>query len=1067
MKSPSFLFAKKPGIALGLAGLLALQGLALDAGNAYAGHAPVSSMAKTNALAAKSKLAVSAGIQQPAGSSDLALQVGMTLNGDGSTCGTATSLVANVGDSIDFCYTVTNNSATAMAYSTLDDSVDGNIFTNQPTAIAAGGSYVYHRNVVATQSQTHAATWTSRDLLPGYTPNDTGPSAFVDVSASGTALGFAASSGDDEIVGVTMPFSFSFYGASSDQLCVSNNGLIFFGVGDPCPTGGSTIPWFGNAELPAASLPNPAILPYWDDFGNGPGDVFYATQGTAPSRKFIVQWNNIQHYSSSPHGAVFEVIFDEAASTIAFEYSIASFGTATYDNGLSATVGLQSDASLANQYSFNTASLSDGKSIVWTSGTATVLTASASTDLDVGAPVIGVTPASIEGSASSGSTTPVTDTLVIANTGDRDLDWSIGEAPGDAQAHFPRSARHVVHKFDPFASAKIDPASLEATAKLRALGAMNRGIGPLGTSGVPAYAFGGWTHSGDYLSIDMAAPSAFDVIASGAPSVYAASFVDNDFSKEYVIDDGGSFGTIDTATGVITTIGPVTGASAGTFLSMRWDSSNGKLYALGDDAHLYTINKDTGAAADVAAISGPDLNPSALIVNFAISPDGLMYGIDIADDVLLAIDKDTGSASVIGPTGINANYAQGMDFDPSTGILYWAGYQGSGVSNIYTVDLTTGAATAIGPVYDGAELFGLAIAIPSGACSQPQDVPWLSVSPATGTTEPGDSSNVTVTMNPSGLSDGFYAANVCVASNDPAHRTTSVPVEFTVGNVAPAATVDPTSLAFSVEAGQGDSASLGVSNTGTVGSHLTFMVTEAESDCASPSDVGWLSASPTSGNVSVGSPATIDVAVDSSSLDVGTQSAVLCLATNDPAQATISVPVTLTVTPTDLIFKDGFDGAGNPNVYDSGVINLSVPNTFDGIYINWSDGSTCTDGSCGGNFNPYMLIPSQGGNNDLRFFWPNASGGNEGGVGDGDLVYSVLHSGDEIGPDSSFTIAGGSGDTTAWMAGVTDGYLGFKFECDVGVCYGYAKLTTTAPLGFPATIVEYWYDMTGAAITIP
>ena len=46
----------------------------------------------------------------------------MTLNGDGSTCGTDTSLVANVGDTIDFCYTVTNNSTTAMAFSTLDDS---------------------------------------------------------------------------------------------------------------------------------------------------------------------------------------------------------------------------------------------------------------------------------------------------------------------------------------------------------------------------------------------------------------------------------------------------------------------------------------------------------------------------------------------------------------------------------------------------------------------------------------------------------------------------------------------------------------------------------------------------------------------------------------------------------------------------------------------------------------------------------------------------------------------------------------------------------------------------------
>ena len=53
-------------------------------------------------------------------------------------------------------------------------------------------------------------------------------------------------------------------------------------------------------------------------------------------------------------------------------------------------------------------------------------------------------------------------------------------------------------------------------------------------------------------------------------------------------------------------------------------------------------------------------------------------------------------------------------------------------------------------------------------------------------------------------------------------------------------------------------------------------------------------------------------------------------------------------------------------------------------------------------------------------------------------------------------------------AGNTTGYLGFSFMNGIATTnYGYAKFTTTAPSGYPADLVEYWYDNTGAAITIP
>ena len=68
-----------------------------------------------------------------------------------------------------------------------------------------------------------------------------------------------------------------------------------------------------------------------------------------------------------------------------------------------------------------------------------------------------------------------------------------------------------------------------------------------------------------------------------------------------------------------------------------------------------------------------------------------MYGMDIVSDALFAIDKTTGNDALIGSIGFNANYAQDMAFDLSTGILYLAGFDGDAFTDyMYTVDTTTG-----------------------------------------------------------------------------------------------------------------------------------------------------------------------------------------------------------------------------------------------------------------------------------------------------------------------------------------------------------------------------------------
>ncbi len=61
--------------------------------------------------------------------------------------------------------------------------------------------------------------------------------------------------------------------------------------------------------------------------------------------------------------------------------------------------------------------------------------------------------------------------------------------------------------------------------------------------------------------------------------------------------------------------------------------------------------------------------------------------------------------------------------------------------------------------------------VSGSACTDPADVPWLSVDTDNGTTAPGDNATVVVGFDSSGLAVGTYNANLCIVSNDPDNGT--------------------------------------------------------------------------------------------------------------------------------------------------------------------------------------------------------------------------------------------------------------------------------------------------------
>jgi len=247
----------------------------------------------------------------------------------------------------------------------------------------------------------------------------------------------------------------------------------------------------------------------------------------------------------------------------------------------------------------------------------------------------------------------------------------------------------------------------------------------------------------------------------------------------------------------------------------------------------------------------------------------------------------------------------------------------------------------------------------------------------------------------------------------------------------------------------------------------------ASTDGSCSGDIAWLSVPVTSGTLEGGESGGVAVVVTpaSASLAPGNYAAEVCIDTNDPAHAAVVVPVNMTVVqgPTsDTLFFSGFE-SGETGTVTTGVFTFNVDQPAEddqagsaldlatGNYHTWS--AAVVD-----NINPY----DDG--TGLQVYWyndvvPSAFRNRVGGVVQSGQ-YAVLQSGATIGPGSTFSNS--VSPMTSWWPGV-DGYIGIAFYNSQthALNYGYIHMTTSAPVGFPAEVLDYGFDNTGAAITIP
>jgi hypothetical protein len=191
---------------------------------------------------------------------------------------------------------------------------------------------------------------------PGTCPNPSGSYCRTDNETRSWIAGATNQNitGDDATKTVTLPFTFRFAGTNYTSIVISSNGNVHFGTASSAYT---------NVAIPSTAAPNAMIAAFWDDLNPSAGGAVYTTvSGTSPNRIFVIEWRNVPRYGAGTNGLTFEIQLVETSNHIWVLYQDTLVGNASYDNGLSATSGVENAGGTAgNQYSFNSAVLTNNK----------------------------------------------------------------------------------------------------------------------------------------------------------------------------------------------------------------------------------------------------------------------------------------------------------------------------------------------------------------------------------------------------------------------------------------------------------------------------------------------------------------------------------------------------------------------------------------------------------------------------------------------------------------------------------------------------------------------------------
>ncbi len=146
------------------------------------------------------------------------------------------------------------------------------------------------------------------------------------------------------------------------------------------------------------------------------------------------------------------------------------------------------------------------------------------------------------------------------------------------------------------------------------------------------------------------------------------------------------------------------------------DETRGILYTIDNDkSNLLTAQFPNGLVETIG--SGAGINGCGMEYD---DTHGILYALS-SDASLYTVSTETGTASLIGPTGIeSASSSVGLAYDECSQILY-ANY--GNLKQLYTLDVTTGTATLVGPNGVDEVIDGLAWKGPCGPGAITSQIP--------------------------------------------------------------------------------------------------------------------------------------------------------------------------------------------------------------------------------------------------------------------------------------------------------------------------------------------------------
>lgn len=244
----------------------------------------------------------------------------------------------------------------------------------------------------------------------------------------------------------------------------------------------------------------------------------------------------------------------------------------------------------------------------------------------------------------------------------------------------------------------------------------------------------------------------------------------------YAIDTTANmFGTFNPGTGAFSAIGTSTPNAGEAWTGMAVDPVTGTVYmsavACNVSSSLYSVNPATGAATFIG-----NTTASTCTIAIAMGCDGILYAHDIISDSIFTVNTTNGAHTLLGPTGLAANFAQGMDVDNDDGTIYIFLYSGGGANTFGTVNPANGAVTGLATDNPLGEFEG---AIPNTCAPMETDLAITKDCVSDGLTATCD---VTVTNN--GPAD---ATNVMVVDNIPVELTYTGDDGCSQGTVTPPA----------------------------------------------------------------------------------------------------------------------------------------------------------------------------------------------------------------------------------------------------------------------------------------